>query len=458
MKYPRQDVHIVCLTGYCWSAAMGQLTFHSETERHEWLRSQADLPAGFKAGVTSFTFKPREMNTTARMNLTLLTCDPPTEKFAAVFTRNAFPGAPVTIGRERLKEKKLGAVLVNNKISNVGAPDGVKNAETVCAAVAAALGIDPRAVLPGSTGVIGWRLPAEEIVAAVPALVKTCQDQSVLPAAEAIMTTDLYPKVRSVTIGDGRIVGIAKGAGMIEPNLATMLVYILTDVDVSRNDLRDCLARAVEESFNAISIDSDQSTSDTVVLISSGKAPCPDLEAFAHGLNSVCRKLAADIVRNGEGVKHVIRVTVTGAPDMIIAKGVGKSVINSPLVQCAVAGNDPNVGRVLMAVGKFIGNEHPDINAENCSISIGGQTVFANGVFQLDPDRETVLRAHLESAQLYESDPPDARGVFTPPVRFPPHEKTVDICVDLGCGGARFTVLGADRTHEYISENADYRS
>lgn len=435
-----------------------QLTFNSETDHQDWLQSQADLPLGFKAGVTSFVFQPREMNTTARMNLTLLQCDPPTEKFAAVFTRNAFPGAPVIVGRERLKEEKLGAVLINNKISNVGAPEGVKNAEKVCEAVASKLGIDAKAVLPGSTGVIGWRLPVEDILAALPAVVDNLRDQSIYPAAKAIMTTDLYPKIRSVTVGDGRIVGIAKGAGMIEPNLATMLVYILTDLDVSRDVLRKCLAEAVGDSFNAISIDSDQSTSDTVVLISSGQVPCPDIGAFSKGLDSVCRELAEDVVRNGEGVKHVMRVTVTGAPDTVVAKGVGKSVVNSPLVQCAVAGNDPNVGRVLMAVGKFLGNNHPEISAHGCSVSIGGQTVFANGVFQLDPEREKLLQTHLQSAQLYESAPPDADGVFTPPVHFPAHEKTVDMHVDLGCGTAQFTVLGADRTHEYISENADYRT
>ena len=435
-----------------------QQTFHSETDHADWLRTQADLPEGFQAGVSSFTFSPREMNTEAKMNLALLQCDPPTDKFAAVFTRNAFPGAPVIIGRERLRGKTLGAVLVNNKISNVGAPGGVANAKRVCAALAAELGIEAEAVFPGSTGVIGWQLPVEDMVAAIPDLVAHLQSQTILPVAKAIMTTDRYAKVRSVTVGGGRIVGIAKGAGMIEPNLATMLVYILTDLDIDRETLRACLGEAVAVSFNAISIDSDQSTSDTVALLSSARMPCPDVEAFADGLLTVCGKLAADVVRNGEGVRHVIRVKVTGAPTAAVAKGVGKSVINSPLVQCAVAGNDPNVGRVLMAVGKYLGDSHPGIATGNCSIRIGDHIVFSNGGFHLDPDREVALATYMRDAQLYESAPPDANGVYSPPNHFPAHEKTVDMCVDLGCGKAQFTVLGADRTHEYISENADYRT
>lgn len=435
-----------------------QLTFHSETEHQDWLQGQSALPLGFRVGVSSFTFTPQEMTTNARMNLALLQCDPPTDAFAAVFTRNAFPGAPVIVGRERLSEKRLGAVLVNNKISNVGAPDGVANAEKVCAGVAAELGIDVTEVFPGSTGVIGWRLPVDDILAAIPAVAGNLQDRSILPAAKAIMTTDLYPKVRLASLGGGRIVGIAKGAGMIEPNLATMLVYILTDLDVSRGTLRECLDTAMADSFNAISIDSDQSTSDTVALLSSRRVACPSVQAFSKALASVCRELAQDVVRNGEGVKHVMRVTVTGAPDAAIAKGVGKSVINSPLVQCAIAGNDPNVGRVLMAVGKYIGNDHPDMHVGGCTIAIGNQTVFSHGVFQLDPEREELLAAYIRDAQLYESTGPDADGVYSPPVHFPPHEKTVDICVDLGCGEGCFTVFGADRTHEYISENADYRT
>lgn len=434
------------------------LCFESAAHHAEWLASQSSLPRGFKVGTTSFEFQTAEVGQTAAMNLALIACERPTPDFAAVFTRNAFPGAPVIIGRERLSSPALAAIIANNKISNVGAPDGVEVAERICSSVASHLQIEPDEVLPSSTGVIGWQLPVEAMLAAMPRAVADLQGETVLPAAQAIMTTDLYPKVRRAQLGVGSIVGIAKGAGMIEPDLATMLVYILTDLAVPRQELRQCLAMSVATSFNAISIDSDQSTSDTVVLISSGKVPCQSIANFAQALEDVCRALAADIVRNGEGVKHVIKVRVKGAPDVVLAKGVGKSIINSPLVQCAVCGNDPNVGRILMAVGKFLGQNHPGLDTGRCRIDIGGETVFADGAFRLDAGKEQRLVAGLKCAELYETAPPDGNGIFRPPVTWPAHERTVDITIDLGCGEARFEVLGADRTHEYISENANYRS
>ena len=162
---------------------------------------------------------------------------------------------------------------------------------------------------------IGWRLPVEEMLAALPQAVAALAAGSVLPAAEGMMTTDLYPKVRCALVGGGRIVGIAKGAGMIEPNLATMLVYILTDLAVPRDALRAMLARAVDASFNCISVDSDTSTSDTVVARVVRPGALPGLAAFERRSPTVCRDLAEDVVRNGEGVHHVMRVQVTGAPD-----------------------------------------------------------------------------------------------------------------------------------------------
>ena len=434
------------------------MEFASHDEHRSWLAAQAALPAGFKVGTSRFDFVPVEVHKPAAMNLSLLTLDRPTPDFAAVFTRNAFPGAPVIIGRRRLQEPRLGAVVVNNKISNVCAPDGVATSEALCTAAASLLGMESREVLPSSTGVIGWRLPVERMVEALPAAVTSLQAESILPVAESIMTTDLYPKVRRRDVLGGGIVGIAKGAGMIEPNLATMLVYILTDLAVPRDMLRAMLARAVRDTFNAISVDSDQSTSDTVVLLSSGRVPCADGEAFARALRAVCAELAEDVVRNGEGVKHVLRVTVSGAPDTAVAKGVGKSVINSPLFQCAVCGNDPNIGRLVCAVGKYLGNVHPDLDVGRCRMSIGGELVFDRGAFRLRPALEDTLSRYLKHCEMYETGPPTADGVFRPPVSWPTHERRVEVAIDLGLGEGAFTVLGADRTHEYISENADYRS
>lgn len=437
--------------------ASTNLTFSSRDAHHAWLATQAILPAGFRVGTTRFQFVPVEVPKPAAMNLTLIALDKPTRDFAAVFTRNAFPGAPVIIGRRRLDEESLGAVVVNNKISNVCAPDGVAAAERVCAGVARTLALAPGQVLPSSTGVIGWRIPVDAMLTALPAAMGSLGKTTLFEAARAIMTTDLYPKVRRVAVGNGSIVGIAKGAGMIEPNLATMLVYLMTDLAVPRTSLRRILPQAVGPSFNCISIDTDTSTSDSVVLLSSGHIPCPDEDAFASALTGLCRDLAQDVVRNGEGVKHVIRAEVLGAPSEAAARALGKAVINAPLLKCAIAGNDPNVGRLIQAIGKHVGIHAPDINLTNIRVTLGGEIIFENGVFRLDPSVEKRLVAHLQQAELYPSAIP-ADGVFKPTVDFPAHERCVEISIDLAVGSDSATVLGADLTHEYVSENADYRS
>ncbi len=433
------------------------LVFSSRAEHRAWLASQAALPRGFRVGAARFDFVPFEVPKPAKMTVTLIALDRPTADFAAMFTKNAFPGAPVIVGSRRLAEPKLGAIIVNNKISNVCAPGGVETSEKLCAATAQALGLQPTEVLPSSTGVIGWRLPADQMIAALPQAVATLRPGSILPAAEGIVTTDLYPKIRRADLQGGSIVGIAKGAGMIEPNMATMLVYILTDLAVPRDALRAALARAVDRSFNRMSIDSDTSTSDTVVALSSGAVPCADLAAFEAALTQVCCDLAEDVARNGEGVRHVMRVTVKGAPTEAAARAIGKSVVNAPLFKCAVAGNDPNVGRLVQAVGKYVGAHEPGIPLGRTRMNLGGIPIVADGEFALDPAKEQQLVAHLKAAELYGSAEPKD-GVFSPPIDFPPHERCVEIEIDLGAGAAAATVIGADLTHEYVSENADYRS
>lgn len=438
--------------------ASTQLTFSSVAEHRTWLAREGVLPRGFRVGTTRFAFKPLEVDKEAKMTLTLLAVDEPTLSFAAMFTKNAFPGAPILVGRKRLNEPRLAAIVVNNKISNVCAPGGVETAERICAEAARLLGCAPSEVLPSSTGVIGWQLPRDAMLQHLPAAQAALQSESIVPAAEGICTTDLYPKVRSVSLLGGRIVGIAKGAGMIEPNLATMLVYILTDLDVARDALRAALFAAVDPSFNCMSIDSDTSTSDTVVALSSRRVPCTDLSAFRAGLAQVCRDLTEDIVRNGEGVHHVLRVEVRGAPSQQLARSIGKSVVNSPLFQCAVAGNDPNVGRLVCAIGKHVGALDQAIDLSRTRLAMGGIELMSDGVFRLNPEKERALVAHLKAAELYASVPPADGLSFRPPVSFPPHERSVEISVDLGIGQESACVLGADRTHEYISENADYRS
>jgi glutamate N-acetyltransferase / amino-acid N-acetyltransferase len=435
------------------------LTFADRAAHRAWLATQAGLPRGFRAGASAFEFTPFEVEKPARMKLALLTLDRPTGAFAALFTRNAFPGAPVVVGRRRLGEPRLGAVLVNNKISNVCAPGGVEASERLCAEVARALRLEPTEVLPSSTGVIGWRLPVDAMVKALPAAVASLQAESILPAADGIMTTDLYPKVRRFDLpGGGSIVGIAKGAGMIEPNLATMLVYLLTDAAVEREELRAALAAAAEVSFNAISIDSDTSTSDTVVALASGAAGPVDRAAFRAGLTQVCRDLAEDVVRNGEGVRHVMRVTVRGAPDEAAARALGKAVVNSPLLKTAVAGNDPNVGRLVMALGKEAGARGLALDPARARLTMGGELIVEGGLFRLDREKERRLTAHLVAAELYPQAPAADGITFRPPVDFPRHERAVEIGIELGAGPGTAEVLGADLTHEYVTENADYRS
>jgi glutamate N-acetyltransferase/amino-acid N-acetyltransferase len=434
------------------------LEFASREAHRAWLGSQSALPDGFRVGTAALEFVPAEVPKPARMRLALLTLERPTAAFAAKFTRNAFPGAPVIVGRRRLGAPGLAAILVNNKVSNVCAPGGVEAAERLCAETARHLGLAAEEVLPSSTGVIGWRLPVDAMVAALPAAAASLRGGSVLPAAEAIMTTDLYPKVRRAAVGEGSIVGIAKGAGMIEPNLATMLVYLLTDLDVPRADLRAALDVAMEATFNCISVDSDTSTSDTVALLSSRRRPAPPSGAFADALARVCADLAEDVVRNGEGVHHVVRVAVSGARSFDEARGIGKAVVNSPLLKAAVNGNDPNVGRLLCAAGKHAGAAGVPLDPARVTMKVGGEVVLEGGAMRLDPEKEQRLVRHMRSAELYASAPAADGMTFRPPLDYPPHERRVEIEIELGMGNASCAVLGADLTHEYVTENADYRS
>ncbi len=438
--------------------ASTDLTFTSQATHRAWLHAQAALPRGFRVGTARFGFLPIEAPKSAQMNLTLIALEKPTPNFGAVFTRNAFPGAPVIVGRRRLEEPTLGAVIINNKIANVCAPGGVDLAERICAAVAVPLGLDARQVLPSSTGVIGWTLPVDAMLAALPQATASLDSTSAMPAALGIMTTDLYPKVRSAVVGDGRIVGIAKGAGMVEPHLATMLVYLMTDVTVPRDALRAMLARVADATFNRISVDSDTSTSDSVVVLSSGAVPCPDLAAFEAALHQICADLAEDVVRNGEGVRHVLRVTIAGAPTEAAARSLGRAIVNAPLVKTAMAGNDPNVGRIIAAIGKHVGLTLPGLDLSRTSLRLGDRLLLDRATFRLDRASEAASAAHLQSAELYPAGVPTEDGLWKPPYDYPPHERSVLLHVELGAGAATSTVLGADLTHQYISENADYRS
>jgi glutamate N-acetyltransferase/amino-acid N-acetyltransferase len=414
------------------------------------LSRRSALPEGFCAAAASLTFTPREKPKPLPMNLALILLDEPTASFAARYTSNRFAGAPVLIGRERLGEPRLRGVLVNNKIANVGTAGGVEEARSILRALGELLDAPERQLLPASTGIVGWGLPVAEILSTLPALAAGLQRRSLLPVARAIMTTDSYPKLRRARVGTGSIVGVAKGAGMIEPALATMLVFLLTDLDISRSALREELARCAEASFNRISVDGDQSTSDMVVALSSRRKPAVPRRAFREALLAVCRSLAEDIVRNGEGVGHVIRVRLRGLPEPL-ALGLGKAVVNSPLVKTAVFGNDPNVGRILSALGDHlsVGPQGAGLELGELTVRMGGIPLYEGGAFRLGPGKEQALAGYLRQCAL----DPSGKG-------FPPHERRVEIEVERRGrrGGAQVEVLGADLSYEYVRENADYRS
>ena len=237
---------------------------------------------------------------------------------------------------------------------------------------------------------------------------------------------------------------------MIEPNMATMLCYIMTDAIVPKETLQSMLSDIVDKSFNSISVDGDESTSDTAVLISSAKVETSDdeLDEFREALEEVACGLSGDLVRNGEGTGHVMRVKLTNFPGTNLeARRLGKHIVNSPLFKCAVCGNDPNIGRLAGAIGSFMGKFKSEEDVNSTVMTIGDRVVFSRGKFVLEGDAvEKELSDHMKDAQQGDAE------------SFPPHQKYVEIGIDFGNGSGSATVLGSDLTNEYIAVNADYRS
>lgn len=346
---------------------------------------------------------------------------------AAMFTRNRFPGAPVIIGKKHIANGYAQALVINSKNANVAmGKQGIDNAIETCRSVGEELDISPYDVLPFSTGVIGRPLPMDKIHAGLRGIRSELKPDNLKIAAEAIMTTDRYPKYISVKVGKATIAGIAKGAGMIEPNMATMLVYLMTDAELPPGALRPMLRRVVDRTFNCMSIDTDTSTSDTVVLMANGLAGKVRLGAFEKDLLKVCEYLAKEIARSGEGATKLITVDVKDATNDGQAKRIAKSVVNSPLVKTAVYGCDPNWGRVIMAIGKTF---DPAVDPAKVTINFGGTNVFKKG---------TPVDCDLEALRQYLGQP------------------EVTIGVNLGIGKAGARVWGCDLTEGYIKENAYY--
>jgi glutamate N-acetyltransferase/amino-acid N-acetyltransferase len=356
---------------------------------------------------------------------------------AAVFTQNKFQAAPVVLSKAALKKSggRVKAVVVNAGCANaVTGKNGLDAAKRVRTRAAELLQCAEDEVFLASTGVIGVVLPDKKVRDFLPDAISRLSLGGVDALSQAILTTDVGPKVAQATflLGGkrGRLVGVAKGAGMIHPNMATMLSFVMTDANVDAATLQRCLVASVSQSFNAISVDGDTSTNDTVLLLASGKlgnAAHDDLTDFRRALDAVCRELAWMIVRDGEGATRVMEIEITGAKNERDAKLAAHAIATSPLVKTALHGGDPNWGRILAAVGR----SGARFSLKKISLKAGAITLVANGA----------------PATYREKD---AARVFS--------RERVPLRIDLGSGNARAVVLSSDLGHDYVSLNTDYRS
>jgi glutamate N-acetyltransferase/amino-acid N-acetyltransferase len=360
---------------------------------------------------------------------------------AGVYTQSKCPGAPVTWCQSAQKSGKARGLVVNAGNANVfTGKAGDLACKRSAEAAAKLLGCKPREVFLASTGVIGQQLPDEKLTAALPGLHKTMAEDSWHAAARAIMTTDTFPKAstRTATIGGAevRITGIAKGSGMIAPDMATMLAFVATDAKLPAAVLQKLLKQGTETSFNCTTVDSDTSTSDTLMLFATGQAKHPRvpesggamLRDFRRALNEVLLELALMVVRDGEGAQKLIRIDVAGAVSAKSARRIGMVIGNSPLVKTAIAGEDANWGRIVMAIGKA--GEPAD--RDRLSVAMGGVWMARKGGV-VDGYDEAPVNAHIKGREVH-------------------------IEVDLGLGTGRATVWTCDLTHGYIDINGSYRS
>lgn len=366
---------------------------------------------------------------------------PPQSAVAGLFTRSTTPGHPVRWCRRILPGGRIRALIVNAGNANVfNGAAGDAAVATEVDAVATALGCAREEVFVASTGVIGEPLDANAIAAAVPSLKDRLAPEGLADLAHAILTTDTFPKVASAVASiDGvevRLTGVAKGSGMIAPDLATMLAFVATDASVDAAALQELLARAADRSFHCATVDGDCSTSDTVLLMASRRAAhapvChaddPRLADFAGALDEVCRRLAQLVVRDGEGAQKFVEIAVTGAADAASARRAGLAIANSPLVKTAIAGGDANWGRVVMALGK----SREPLDPGRLAVRFGDTLISAGGGVVPDYD-EARVTAHLAGREIR-------------------------LEVDLGVGDGHACVWTCDLTHGYIDINADYRS
>ena len=361
---------------------------------------------------------------------------------AGLFTQNRFCAAPVALARSHLAQTSPRAMVVNTGCANAGTgEEGIARATRVCQEVGRLLDCDARAVLPYSTGVIMEHLPDDRIVAALPACIEALSEHGWLDAAEAIMTTDIVPKAVSRTlIIDGctvTVTGIAKGSGMIRPNMATMLAFITTDAVVPKDVLQRMVEHATRRSFNCVTVDGDTSTNDSVMLVATGSSQCPEITAedsaefslLQEAVTQVCVELAQMLVRDGEGATKFITVRVEDGRSEEECRTIGYSIAQSPLVKTAFYASDPNLGRILAAIG-YAGIN--DLDVSKLDVYLGDVLVASGGGRAAD----------------YQED--EAQRIMD--------EDEITVRVQLNRGTASATLWTCDLSHQYVSINADYRS
>jgi glutamate N-acetyltransferase/amino-acid N-acetyltransferase len=380
------------------------------------------LPLGFHSYVANIGIKD------STDDFTLVAADE-TCAAAGVFTQSRFAGPSVLVSREHIANLSARAVVVISKNANVATGvEGMSNAREVVGGVATALACDPTDILVASTGVIGRQYPMAQVRSGLKSIPQQFVATSAEAVAKGVMTTDTVHKVAQATISgsSARVVGVAKGVGMIEPNMATLITMIFTDALIAPNDLDRVFRRVIDRTFNCVSVDTDTSTSDTAIVMASGSAGSVKTDAFESALYEVALSLTKQVARDGEGAEKLIEVHVDGAKDDDQAKTVAKAIVNSPLVKTAVHGADPNWGRVAMAVGKC--SQYSDIDQDNVVIRFGSQEVYP---IQVDAEGLANLSQYMRGTD-------------------------VRIHVSLATGTSEATVWGCDLTDGYVRINADY--
>ena len=367
-------------------------------------------------------------------DLTLIVSETPAVA-AGVFTLNRVVSPTVTLSRQTLKSAKtIRAIVVNSGNANAcTGPQGMKDCQSITATVGRVLDTSAKEILIASTGIIGVPLPVEKIERGIPKLVKTLAAQGWSSAAKGILTTDLVAKTSCVSFGKVVIGGIAKGSGMIQPNMATMLAFITSNIAIDKRTLQKALKTAVDRTFNRITVDGETSTNDMVLLLANGQAKNPPVKTgskayhdFVSALTQVCKTLAFKIVEDGEGATKFVTVQVSGARTSQQGEQVGRSVANSKLVQTALFGRDPNWGRIICAVG-YAG---VPLQPEKIDIAINGMKLVKNGA--------------------------PVKGLSTSKLKQVMQKKEITLQIHLHAGKARAEVYGCDLSYNYVRINAEY--